>query len=136
MPEARAVAVGAEFVSEGFAGGDWALNSGGHTIHPLRVAHAQTMPVNSCAFRLLGANDVVLDFDLNHVSPVSLDGRTRKLAIDKQNRTLDTIRGNFATANFEVVSSRSSRPWDVVWMDLVGALVVPGVDVCRVRLHG
>lgn len=117
MPEAGAVAVGAESVSERLAWRDWALNSGRHTVHPLGVAHSQTMPMDSSAFRLIGANNVVIDLDLNHVSPVGFNGWARELAIDEEHRAFDSIRCDLATADFEVVPSRSSCPRYVVGMD-------------------
>lgn len=64
---------------------DRALVDTGNTVLPWCCGLKETMPVQSCSFSLAYGvcGDVVVDGDLDSISPVGLNGRPREGPIDK-----------------------------------------------------
>lgn len=94
-----------ELIGIALSRGDRALVYSGHTVLPRRCGLKETMPVQCCSFgRARGVvEDVVVDGDLNNISPIGLNCRPREGSIDEQNRFLVAIRRNHASTDSEIV---------------------------------
>lgn len=90
-----------ELISVALARGNGTLVDTGNTILPRRPSLQETVPVKRSA--LLGTSDVVVQSDLDGITPVGLDGGSGVSPIDEQCLLLIAIRGNSATADGEVI---------------------------------
>lgn len=81
------------------------LVNSGNTVLPWCRGLKESMPVQSCSFGLAYGvlGDVVVDGDLDDVSPVGLNGRPREGPIDKQHRFLISVRSKHSSADSEVI---------------------------------
>jgi len=99
-----------------------ALGDTGNTILSVLVPLTETVPVDRSAV----VGHLVLDGDLDHVTPVGLNGRTRVLVVDGKDLTLEPIRCHGGVGDGPVVTNgtASGRPVAVkVCVD--GEVVVP-----------
>lgn len=78
VPEAGAVKIRPESVSEGRSGGNRALLDRGNTVEPRRLRLQETVPVQRSA--LVG--QIVVNDDFNPVTPVGFNRWARELSID------------------------------------------------------
>lgn len=105
-----------------------------HTRNTILVRSAplqKSVPVHSST--LFRSSDVVVDRDLNGVSPVGLDGRTRVLTVDEKCRDLISIRSYNSSADGPVVASyRTGRRSLAVRVGRLHSPVTPWLAV----LHG
>lgn len=80
VPEARAMDLGTKAIGEGLARRNRALCDATHTICPPSPFLEHTVSMYGGA--LVWTGDVVVNVNFNPVTPISLDGRTRVLAVD------------------------------------------------------
>jgi len=109
----RTELVGTEAVSKTLLRSDWALLDRWNTVPERSLVHKQAVPVKSgwlaVVARLLW--QIVLDVDLDPVTPVSLDERTWELAVDEDTVLLDSVWGDLAICNTEVVLASDASVW-------------------------
>lgn len=98
-----AVQIRFEGISQRLSGRDWALLDRWHPIKPGRCTLKNAMPVQGGPFFRCG--NLVGHFHLNRVSPVGFDERGRKLTIDQDDAFVDSVRGDKATLDGEIVGS-------------------------------
>lgn len=98
-----AIEIGQVSVSHAFSWGDRALLDGGYTIVPGRQLLQESVPMQSSPF--LRTNDVVADSGRDNVAPIDFNGGSWECSVDKQGATVDTVRGNEASGDVEVVRS-------------------------------
>ena len=90
-----------ELVGEALPRSDGALADGGSAVFPRSTLLKEAMPVNCSTF--FGASDVVLDCDLDNITPIGLDSGTRESAVDKKYRSLVAVRGDSSPADSPVI---------------------------------
>lgn len=126
-----------ELVGVALSGWDRALVNTGHTVFPRCSGLKEAVPVESCAFGLTNRvlRDVVVDGDLNRISPVRLDRRPGEGSIDEQNGFLISIWSQHSSTDGEVVRANytgvgrlsiragvcwcSGSPWEAVGKGVV-----------------
>ena len=101
-----AVEIRNERVGEAFPGGNRALLNGWDAIEPWRSLLQYPVPMQGGAFFRPG--DVIAHVNRNGVSPVGLNGWSRKSSIDEKSTFIDSIGGNSASSNVEIVSRPTS----------------------------
>jgi len=109
---AGSVELGLEPVCEAMARSNRALTGTRDTVLPGRRLLQLSVPVQCRAFEWIA--DIVVDRDLEPVSPVRLHRRSGVLPVDEDHITKDTVRRNLASANREVVAARYVGDRDVV----------------------
>lgn len=92
-----------KLVRVALARGDRALVNTRDAVLPRGSSLQETVPVKSGT--LLRTSDVVVQSDLDRISPVSLNGRSRVGPVDEKDRLLISIRGNGAAADSKIVGS-------------------------------
>jgi len=109
----RTELISAEAVGEGLLWRDWALLDGWNTVVPWGLVHEQTVPMHSSWLTVVARllRKVIVDGDLNPVTPVGLDERTWELAVDEESIFLDSIRSDLAVGNAEVVLAGDTCVW-------------------------
>lgn len=103
MIPAAAVQIRFKCISQRLSGSDWALLNRWHPIIPGRCSLKDAMPVQCSPFFRFG--NLVRHFHLDRVSPVGFDERGRKLTIDQDDAFVDSVRGDEATLDGEIVGS-------------------------------
>lgn len=133
-----AVQIRFECVSQRLPGSDGALLDRWHPIEPGRCALKDTVPVQGGPLFRFG--NLVRHSHLNRVAPVGLDERGRKLTVDQDDAFVDSVRGDEATFDGEIVGSndpgggrvfirvaivgRSRSPWEALRQWIVGQEVI------------
>lgn len=100
---AGAVQIRFECISQRFSGRDWALLDRWHAIKPGRCSLEDAMPVQGSPF--LRCGNFVLHFHLNGVSPIGFDEGGWELTIDQDDAFVDSVRGDEAPFDGEIISS-------------------------------
>lgn len=103
------IEIGFEGIGERSARSNRALLNRGYTIIPRSFLLENTMPMESSAF--LRASDLIMNGDLDCISPVGFDSWTRKLSINQNNVLLVSIRSKCAARYSEVVGSDNTGVW-------------------------
>lgn len=113
-----------KLVGVALARGNGALVDTGDTVLPWRASLQETMPMKRSA--LLRTGDVVVQSDLDSITPVTLNGRSRVCPIDEENTLLVSIRGYGATTDGKVVSANdTSVGRRIVWVGIGRGLGSP-----------
>lgn len=97
----RAVQRSLESVGVRLLGSNGALGNGWHSVLPLSSLLPEAVPMQGRAFGSI--SDVVMDGDLDPVTPVGLDGRSGESSIDQKHLSLVAIGSNDTAADSEVV---------------------------------
>lgn len=90
-----------ELVGVALAGGNGALADGRDTILPLSVLLTESVPMQGGTFRVVV--NVVVDRDLDPVSPVCLNGGAGVSSVHQEDLTLISIWGDDTSADGEVI---------------------------------
>ena len=78
----------------------------------------------------IGTADLVMDRDLDSISPVCLDGRPRETTVDQQNARVDAVRRFEASFNCEVIrSGLACRRRVLVIVRIVCSISAPGESI-------
>lgn len=101
MVEGRSVCIGLKDVGNVASGRHRTLGGGRHAIVPRCANLADAVKVKSCTF--LGTLYLVDQRDLDHVSPVGLDGWTGELAVDDDHGPIHSIRSKVRARDCEFV---------------------------------
>lgn len=105
MIPSSAVEFSLELIGVALSGWDRALIYTGDTILPWCGGLKEAMPVKSCSLGLANGvlGDVVVNGDLDGISPVGLDGRAGEGPIDKQNGFLISVWSQHSSTDGKVI---------------------------------
>ena len=106
-----AVQIRFECVCQRFSGGDWALLDRRHPVKPGRRALQNAVPVQGRS--LFGVGDLVGHSHLDRVAPVGFDEGSWKLTVDQDDAFVDSVRGDEATLDGEIIGSDDPGGWRV-----------------------
>jgi len=107
MPPRRSVETCSPCVRKALAWGDWAFRDARNSVIGLRALLKDTVPVDRSAF----IAEVVVDSDLNSVTPVGFEERTRELSVDQESSDLDTVWRNLALGDVPLVTPCLASVW-------------------------
>lgn len=102
----RAEEICLERIRERFAWSNGTLLHGRDTVEPRSSSLEDAMPMQSSPF--LRPGNLVVNGDLEGITPVGFKGRSRELVVDQDDASIDAIRRNVATRDGEVVRTNDA----------------------------
>ena len=98
-----------KLIGEAIPRSNWALLHTGNTVIPRCLLLQHSVPVESSS--LFGSRNLVVDRHLNHITPIRLNLRTRKLAVDEDHILKISVWCDLSTGDSEVIVSDDTSVW-------------------------